>query len=204
MLGASDVPVICRENRPHSTSLGVFANAASECLSSRGTSPEHRPGALDRPGTPQDCSGLRPRQFDIRRRRESRGPALHAAPAPCRLSEVARCSCPRCLAESPASYTPGEVRAGSRIPIGLMELLPDPDRRRVITCPGEAGCRPAWAHGTGTPVGDPIEFEALRTVFDARPPRSSFCHIGSIKETSGIRPMLPGSWDLSRRPSFFT
>ena len=41
------------------------------------------------------------------------------------------------------------------------------------------------AHGTGTPVGDPIEFEALRTVFERKTAKKQFCHIGSIKGNIG-------------------
>ncbi len=41
------------------------------------------------------------------------------------------------------------------------------------------------AHGTGTPVGDPIEFEALRKVFECKTERKQFCYIGSIKGNIG-------------------
>ncbi len=41
------------------------------------------------------------------------------------------------------------------------------------------------AHGTGTPVGDPIEFEALRKVFESKTPKKQFCYIGSIKGNIG-------------------
>ncbi|MGO9368192.1 MAG: amino acid adenylation domain-containing protein, partial [Terriglobales bacterium] len=41
------------------------------------------------------------------------------------------------------------------------------------------------AHGTGTPVGDPIEFEALRKVFESKTNKKQFCHIGSIKGNIG-------------------
>ena len=41
------------------------------------------------------------------------------------------------------------------------------------------------AHGTGTPVGDPIEFEALRAVFERKTDKKQFCHIGSIKGNIG-------------------
>lgn len=38
-------------------------------------------------------------------------------------------------------------------------------------------------HGTGTPVGDPIEIEALRTAFDSQ--KKGFCRIGSVKTNIG-------------------
>ena len=41
------------------------------------------------------------------------------------------------------------------------------------------------AHGTGTPVGDPIEFEALRKVFERKTEKKQFCYIGSIKGNIG-------------------
>jgi amino acid adenylation domain-containing protein len=41
------------------------------------------------------------------------------------------------------------------------------------------------AHGTGTPVGDPIEFEALRKVFESKTAKKQFCYIGSIKGNIG-------------------
>jgi len=40
-------------------------------------------------------------------------------------------------------------------------------------------------HGTGTPVGDPIEFEALCNVFRAKTDKKQFCYIGSIKGNIG-------------------
>jgi len=41
------------------------------------------------------------------------------------------------------------------------------------------------AHGTGTPVGDPIEIEALCKVFQSKTDRKQFCYIGSIKGNIG-------------------
>jgi acyl transferase domain-containing protein/acyl carrier protein len=41
------------------------------------------------------------------------------------------------------------------------------------------------AHGTGTALGDPIEFDALRQVFHARAPEQDFCAIGSCKSNVG-------------------
>lgn len=41
------------------------------------------------------------------------------------------------------------------------------------------------AHGTGTPVGDPIEFEALRKVFESKTAKKQFCYVGSIKGNVG-------------------
>lgn len=41
------------------------------------------------------------------------------------------------------------------------------------------------AHGTGTPVGDPIELEALCKVFEQKTDKKHFCHIGSIKGNIG-------------------
>jgi amino acid adenylation domain-containing protein len=41
------------------------------------------------------------------------------------------------------------------------------------------------AHGTGTPVGDPIEFEALRRVFESKTEKKQFCYLGSLKGNIG-------------------
>ena len=41
------------------------------------------------------------------------------------------------------------------------------------------------AHGTGTPIGDPIEVEALTQVFRRDTERNQFCGIGSIKSNLG-------------------
>ena len=54
----------------------------------------------------------------------------------------------------------------------------------------QAGVNPAQisyieAHGTGTPIGDPIEIEALTKVFRLYTDKKQFCHIGSIKGNIG-------------------
>nr|WSU77881.1 SDR family NAD(P)-dependent oxidoreductase [Streptomyces anulatus] len=41
------------------------------------------------------------------------------------------------------------------------------------------------AHGTGTPLGDPIEFSALSRVFRAGTERTGFCALGSVKSNLG-------------------
>ena len=41
------------------------------------------------------------------------------------------------------------------------------------------------AHGTATPIGDPIEVQALRTVFEAQTDKKQFCAIGSVKSNIG-------------------
>ncbi|KAG9596646.1 polyketide synthase, partial [Aureobasidium melanogenum] len=40
-------------------------------------------------------------------------------------------------------------------------------------------------HGTGTPLGDPIELEALATVFRERTDRRGYCALGSVKSNIG-------------------
>lgn len=41
------------------------------------------------------------------------------------------------------------------------------------------------AHGTATPIGDPIEVSALRMVFEAQTDQKQFCAIGSVKSNIG-------------------
>jgi acyl transferase domain-containing protein len=41
------------------------------------------------------------------------------------------------------------------------------------------------AHGTGTPLGDPIEIEALKKAFGQKTAKRQFCGIGSIKGNIG-------------------
>jgi amino acid adenylation domain-containing protein len=41
------------------------------------------------------------------------------------------------------------------------------------------------AHGTATPIGDPIEVAALRAVFEAQTDKKQFCSIGSVKSNIG-------------------
>ncbi len=41
------------------------------------------------------------------------------------------------------------------------------------------------AHGTGTPLGDPIEITALTQVFSAKTQKKNFCAIGSVKTNIG-------------------
>ena len=41
------------------------------------------------------------------------------------------------------------------------------------------------AHGTGTKLGDPIELEALSTVFSEKTSKKNFCAIGSVKSNIG-------------------
>jgi acyl transferase domain-containing protein len=48
------------------------------------------------------------------------------------------------------------------------------------------------AHGTGTPLGDPMEIRALTRVFRARTHRKQFCGIGSIKSNFGHTDVAAG------------
>jgi len=41
------------------------------------------------------------------------------------------------------------------------------------------------AHGTGTPMGDPVELEALSNAFRKRTPDTRFCAVGSVKTNIG-------------------
>ena len=41
------------------------------------------------------------------------------------------------------------------------------------------------AHGTGTILGDPVEFNALKKVFESSTKRKGFCALGSVKANVG-------------------
>ena len=41
------------------------------------------------------------------------------------------------------------------------------------------------AHGTGTPLGDPVEIAALTQVFRRKTQKRGFCAIGSVKSNVG-------------------
>src|SRR5262249_57363325 len=47
-------------------------------------------------------------------------------------------------------------------------------------------------HGTGTKLGDPIELEALSTVFQEKTQRKQYCAIGSVKTNIGHTLMAAG------------
>jgi amino acid adenylation domain-containing protein len=49
------------------------------------------------------------------------------------------------------------------------------------------------AHGTATPLGDPIEFEALKEVFGSRTDDRQFCALGSVKSNVGHTVIAAGA-----------
>lgn len=60
----------------------------------------------------------------------------------------------------------------------------------IATAQARAGVAPSSvsymeAHGTATPVGDPIEFQALRNVFELGSTERNFCALGSSKANLG-------------------
>jgi len=62
--------------------------------------------------------------------------------------------------------------------------------RAIEAAQAQAGMDPdsisyVEAHGTATPLGDPIEIAALDRVFGARTSRRGFCAIGSVKSNIG-------------------
>jgi acyl transferase domain-containing protein/acyl carrier protein len=52
------------------------------------------------------------------------------------------------------------------------------------------------AHGTGTPLGDPVEIAALTRAFRARTKRKQFCAVGSVKTNIGHLDPAAGSASL--------
>ncbi|HEY4160406.1 MAG TPA: amino acid adenylation domain-containing protein [Polyangiaceae bacterium] len=74
-----------------------------------------------------------------------------------------------------ASYTAPSV-AGQAAVIALAHAVADVDPATISYLE---------AHGTATPLGDPVEVEALTLAFRARTERLGFCAIGSIKSNLG-------------------
>ena len=82
-----------------------------------------------------------------------------------------------------ATNNDGSLKAGYTAP------SVDSQTEVIALAQGLAGVSPETityieAHGTGTPLGDPIEIEALTKAFRARTGEKNFCAIGSVK--SGI------------------
>lgn len=74
--------------------------------------------------------------------------------------------------------------------IGYTAPSIDGQARVIAKAQALAGVQPETisyieAHGTGTPLGDPIEMAALTQVFRASTPRQGFCAIGSVKTNIG-------------------
>ncbi|RCX14282.1 polyketide synthase PksJ [Anaerobacterium chartisolvens] len=66
----------------------------------------------------------------------------------------------------------------------------DGQARVIHEAQRKAGIDPATityieAHGTGTPMGDPIEIEALKQVFGTYTDKRNFCAVGSVKTNIG-------------------
>ena len=72
-------------------------------------------------------------------------------------------------------YTAPSIDGQSEVIAAALELADiDPDTIRYVE-----------AHGSGTPLGDPIEIAALSQVFRSRTKRKNFCAIGSVKTNMG-------------------
>jgi acyl transferase domain-containing protein/acyl carrier protein len=66
--------------------------------------------------------------------------------------------------------------------VSQMELVRDVHERYAID---PAGIGYVEMHGTGTKLGDPIELEALSTVYRERTDKRGYCAIGSVKSNLG-------------------
>ncbi|MGO9838034.1 MAG: amino acid adenylation domain-containing protein [Polyangiaceae bacterium] len=102
-----------------------------------------------------------------------------------------------------ASYTAPSV-AGQAAVVAMAHAAADIDPATITY---------VEAHGTATPLGDPIEVEALTQAFRARTDRRQFCAIGSIKSNlghltaaSGVAGLIKTALSLHHRkllPSLF-
>lgn len=74
--------------------------------------------------------------------------------------------------------------------IGIMAPNPQGQEALLRQTYAKAGVSPAnidyiETHGTGTPLGDPIEFRSLGRVFDAPAGQPPYCALGSVKSNIG-------------------
>ena len=74
--------------------------------------------------------------------------------------------------------------------VGYMAPSPERQAEVIATAHALAGVDPATigyveTHGTGTPLGDPIEFDGLQRAFRAGTDRTGFCALGSLKTNLG-------------------
>jgi acyl transferase domain-containing protein/surfactin synthase thioesterase subunit len=73
------------------------------------------------------------------------------------------------------SYTASSAAGQARAMIEALVMADvSPDDIAYVEC-----------HGTGTPIGDPLEIDALTRAFRTRTERSGFCAIGSVKTNIG-------------------
>ena len=74
--------------------------------------------------------------------------------------------------------------------VGFTAPSVDGQAEVVATAQAQAGIDPETiryieTHGTGTPLGDPIEIAALTQAFRAHTPKKNFCAVGSLKPSIG-------------------
>lgn len=74
--------------------------------------------------------------------------------------------------------------------VGFMAPSPERQAEVIATAHALADVDPATigyveTHGTGTPLGDPIEFDGLNRAFRARTDQKGYCALGSLKTNLG-------------------
>lgn len=82
------------------------------------------------------------------------------------------------------------VNNDGSLKVGYTAPSVDGQAEAIATAQAMAGVDPETityieAHGTGTPLGDPIEVSALTQVFRASTPKVGYCGIGSVKTNFG-------------------
>lgn len=81
--------------------------------------------------------------------------------------------------------------------VGYMAPSPHRQAEVIATAQAIAGFDPATiglveTHGTGTPLGDPIEFEGLTRAFRAGTDKTGFCALGTLKANTGHMEVAAG------------
>ncbi|HEY2031690.1 MAG TPA: type I polyketide synthase [Myxococcales bacterium] len=81
--------------------------------------------------------------------------------------------------------------------VGFMAPSPHRQAEVIATAHAIAGFDPSTiglveTHGTGTPLGDPIEFEGLSRAFRAGTDKTGFCALGTLKANTGHMEVAAG------------
>lgn len=124
------------------------------------------------------------RTFDAKARGSILGSGVGIVVLKRLVDAIAEGDCIHAIIKGSAINNDGALKAGY--------TAPSPDGQSAVISEAQAiaGIEPETityieAHGSATPLGDPIEIAALTQVFQSRSDRKGFCAIGSVKTNIG-------------------